>query len=314
MISFLRSNQPIAWSIVPASLIVGLVMLVLWGGLGVHQAVIQGIGTLISALIAHQIYVRRSFVERGDPALAWVVVIWSLVLMPRSLELQEAIWTWAALVFSGLSLHVALLSHRQPSTSGIQFRSGALAGLAIACDPTQWGIVVALLLVQLNTRPAILREWLLLVLGLIWTAWGLNLGLHWLLPTSFLNPMQLPQFPFENLWLWGILFWALVGGILLLTEQAQQTLRIQNTRLNTLLFFASMAICSTVHWDLSGWFNVQIVALQNTPILAMGIAFFTVQIIPKRDRYGTSNPAWAEPVFWIFVGTLLVLFASPLLR
>ena len=289
-------------------------MLVLWGGLGVHQAVIQGIGTLISAIIAHQIYVRRSFVERGDPALAWVVVIWSLVLMPRSLELQEAIWTWAALIFSGLSLHVALLSHRQPSTSGIQFRSGALAGLAIACDPTQWGIVVALLLVQLNTRPAILREWLMLVLGLIWTAWGLNLGLPWLLPTSFLNPMQLPQFPFENLWLWGILFWALVGGILLLTEQAQQTLRIQNTRLNTLLFFASMAICSTVHWDLSGWFNVQIVALQNTPILAMGIAFFTVQIIPKRDRYGTSNPAWAELVFWIFVGTLLVLFASPLLR
>ena len=314
MISFLRSNQPIAWSIVPASLIVGLVMLVLWGGLGVHQAVIQGIGTLISAIIAHQIYVRRSFVERGDPALAWVVVIWSLVLMPRSLELQEAIWTWAALIFSGLSLHVALLSHRQPSTSGIQFRSGALAGLAIACDPTQWGIVVALLLVQLNTRPAILREWLMLVLGLIWTAWGLNLGLQWLLPTSFLNPMQLYQFPFENLWLWGMLFWALVGGILLLTEQAQQTLRIQNTRLNTLLFFASMAICSTVHWDLSGWFDVQIVALQNTPILAMGIAFFTVQIIPKRDRYGTSNPAWAEPVFWVFVGTLLVLFALPLLR
>jgi len=314
VISFLRSNQPIAWSIVPASLIVGLVMLVLWGGLGVHQAVIQGIGTLISAIIAHQIYVRRSFVERGDPALAWVVVIWSLVLMPRSLELQEAIWTWAALIFSGLSLHVALLSHRQPSTSGIQFRSGALAGLAIACDPTQWGIVVALLLVQLNTRPAILREWLMLVLGLIWTAWGLNLGLQWLLPTSFLNPMQLYQFPFENLWLWGMLFWALVGGILLLTEQAQQTLRIQNTRLNTLLFFASMAICSTVHWDLSGWFDVQIVALQNTPILAMGIAFFTVQIIPKRDRYGTSNPAWAEPVFWVFVGTLLVLFALPLLR
>lgn len=314
MISFLRSNQPIAWSIVPVSLVVGLVMLVLWGGLNMHQAVIQGVGTLASALIAHQIYVRRSFVERGDPALAWVVVVWSLVLMPRSLELQEALWTWAALIFSGFSLHMALLSHRQPSTSGIQFRSGALAGLAITCDSTQWGIVVALVLVQVNSRPAILREWLMLGLGLIWTAWGLNVGLRWWLPGSFLNPTQSTQFPFEHVLLWGLLFWACVGAILLLTEQAKQTLRIQNTRLNALLFFACMALCSTVQWELSAGFHAQIIALQNTPILAMGLAFFTVQIIPKRDRYATSNPAWAEPVFWIFVGTLLVLFALPLLR
>lgn len=299
---------------VPVSLVVGLAILVLWGGLSTQQAVIQGVGVLLSAVIAHQIYVRRSFVERGDPALAWMVVVWSLVLTPRAIELQEAVWTWVALLFSGFSLHSALLSHRQPSTSGIQFRSGALAGLAITCDPTQWGIIVALLLVQLNTRPAILREWLMLGAGVIWTAWGLNVGLRWMLPASFLDPAQHAHFPFEGVFLWGIFFWALVGGILLLTEQAQQTLRIQNTRLNALLFFGSLVLCSILEWDLTGWLSVQLAPLQNTPFLAMGLAFFTVQIIPKRDRYAKSNPPWVEPVFWVFVGTLLVLFTWPLLR
>jgi hypothetical protein len=299
---------------VPVSLVVGLVILVLWGGLSAQQAVIQGIGTLLSAVIAHQIYVRRSFVERGDPALAWMVVVWSLVLMPRAIELQQAIWTWVALMFSGFSLHLALLSHRQPSTSGIQFRSGALAGLAITCDSTQWGIIVALLLVQLNTRPAILREWLMLGVGLIWTAWGLNVGLRWMLPASFLLPSNPAHFPFEGVVLWGIFLWALVGGILLLSEQAQQTLRIQNTRMNALLFFGSLVLCSILEWDLTGWISAEFIPLQNTPFLAMGLAFFTVQIIPKRDRYAKSNPSWVEPAFWVFVGTLLVLFTWPLLR
>lgn len=283
-----------------------------WGVFSLEQAVIQGVGVLASALIAHQIYVRRYFVERGDPALAWLVVAWSIALLPA---LPEGVRSWSAMIFAGFSLHVGLQSHRQPSTSAIQFRSGALAGLAVVCDPACWGIIPGLMLMQINTRPAILREWLMLAAGLAWAMIGLNVLIAWAMPGDAVRFLVGPTMQAQpGLILWSVPVWAAIGAIRLLAEQPHQILRIQNARLSSLLFFGSLALCSAVEFGWDGTLLVQVGSIMNHPALAMGLAFFTVQLIPKRDRHIKKKSSWQEAFFWLFVGTLLVLFIAALLR
>ena len=128
MISILRSNQPIAWALIPLTIFGGLIAHWWAGTLDGTSAMIHGLGLAGVALYAHRIYVNRHFVDRGDSALAWLIVLWSVAW------LTPTTWTagcrlWGSLLLACSSLSMALTVHRQSSTSGIQFRSGALAAL-----------------------------------------------------------------------------------------------------------------------------------------------------------------------------------------
>jgi len=82
---------------------------------------------------------------------------------------MDQLLSWLSLLTACASLSLTLQMHRQPTTSAIQFRAGALAAVAICLNPQHWGIALGLILIQINTRPSILREWLMLALG---GAWG----------------------------------------------------------------------------------------------------------------------------------------------
>ena len=293
---------------------VGIAIHLYFGEIGFETAAVQGVGMTLAALLAHQIYVRRNFVDRGDPALAWLTVAWSIALFSTEMSAWEAARAWGSLSLMASSLLVSLQMHRQPSTSGIQFRAGALAGLGLLLDPGSWGIIAGLALIQVNTRPAFLREWVMLGAGLTWI-----LCLGGFVVTELDVDAGWTAMPFKNIplgqsgkWLLGT--WGVVGAILLLREQGQQTLRVQNTRMNTLLGWGSITLGSLLQFDWAGWWGVQYAGLQNSPALALTLAFFTIALVPKRDRHERQRKPLIEFLFWVFVGTLLVLFAEPIVR
>ena len=71
--------------------------------------------------MAHRVYVRYGFVERGDPALAWLSMVLLLLLMPQE-TLAAAARSWLALLLLLAAVDQILQAHRQTSTSGLQFR------------------------------------------------------------------------------------------------------------------------------------------------------------------------------------------------
>ncbi|MGB1944216.1 MAG: hypothetical protein ACPHM0_00895, partial [Flavobacteriales bacterium] len=128
-----------------------------WAGtLDGTSATIHGLGLTGVALYAHRIYVNRHFVDRGDSALAWLIVLWSVAWL-KPTTLTAGFRLWGSLLLACSSLSMALTVHRQSSTSGIQFRSGALAALAIGLNPSNWGLILGLVAMQINLRPGIFR-------------------------------------------------------------------------------------------------------------------------------------------------------------
>ena len=110
---------------------------------------------------------RYGFVERGDPALAWLSMVLLLLLMPQE-TLASAARSWLALLLLLAAVDQILQVHRQTSTSGLQFRSGALASLSTMLEPLHFGFVLAMLIVLSISRPFIFREWSMMVIGLVW--------------------------------------------------------------------------------------------------------------------------------------------------
>ena len=277
-----------------------------WDGL---SATVHGLGLTAWAFAGHRIYVNRHFVDRGDSALAWLVALWCVGWLP-SVELVEGIRMWSSLLLASLSLSVALQIHRQSSTSGIQFHSGALAGLATVCDPGNWGIVLGLIAIQLYLRPGIPREWIMLFVGWGW-AGGMAMGIaHWV---GHGNAFDLPDFQaFEvaNGLHWAVLVWAIGGTVALMRQQSSLNLRSQNARLSAWTVAWMMAVGSVLHW--SPW-GVSIEPLALSPALALALAFSSVGLVPKRDRNRRSARSWHDAVFWALVGTVLVLFIQQVL-
>jgi hypothetical protein len=170
MSSFLRSHQPIAWAGVPltAALLSGV--LYDWS----TDGWIRAGGAVGLAALMHRIYVGNEYVKRGDPALAWLFVVIWLLANPIAPHATGDLLDWVAAACAILAGDILLGMYRQARVSHLTFRAGAAAGIAISLDPFYgffWGALA--LTLGLN-RPFQLREWLMLLLGALWTG-----GLGW---------------------------------------------------------------------------------------------------------------------------------------
>lgn len=284
-----------------------------WAGtLDGTSATIHGMGLTAVAFFAHRIYVNRHFVDRGDSALAWLIALWSIAwLTPTS-------WTaglrmWGSLLLACASLSMALTVHRQSSTSGIQFRSGALAALAIGLNPANWGLLVGLAVMQINLRPGIFREWAMLVVGAVWGG-AIAFGLYRVAPSSF--EMDLPAyallFDVNNGLHWMALVWAAAGVIVLLRRQSSLNLRAQNARLSVLTMTWCIALGSAVVVISEG--GPTITGLPLSPTLGLAMGFTCIGLVPERERSRRVQRPWHDALYWALVGTVLVLFVQQMLN
>ena len=311
MISILRSNQPIAWALIPLTIFGGLIAHWWAGTLDGTSAAIHGLGLTGVALYAHRIYVNRHFVDRGDSALAWLIVLWSVAW------LTPTTWTagcrlWGSLLLACSSLSMALAVHRQSSTSGIQFRSGALAALAIGLNPSNWGLILGLVAMQINLRPGIFREWAMLIIG---AGWGGTIAIGVLNAVPFALGSEpaaaAPAFQTGNGLHWMILAWATAGGMVLLRKQSSLNLRSQNARMSVL----TATWCTALGGAL--WMNAEngldLIALPLTPTLGLAMGFTCIGLVPERERSRRLQRPWHDAVYWALVGTVLVLFVQQML-
>lgn len=240
MLTLLRSNQPIAWLVVPVTAL-ALVGVAWMRG---DSAWVWGIGALAVSGAAHLIY--RSFdnVDQAEPHLSWLLV--GLLFIARSFApeptLEEDIRSWISLLIGLWSIWWILGVHRQPRVSALTFRAGALAGLAWVVEPAMIGLVVGIIIVQAKSRTPLFREWALLLLGLAWLP-GLATVLTWTgrdlpaaahLPWTALPPLHLS---------WSLLAGLLVlaGWLALLSDSLNAGIRRKATRTNLTLLLPLMA-------------------------------------------------------------------------
>jgi hypothetical protein len=128
---------------------------------------IRTVGALAAAGLAHRLYGAYAFVPRADP-MASVFVALLVCAAPDAESPVEAVRSLAALIALLGCGDQVLRMHRQPSTSGIGFRAGVLAGCAAVLEPATVGGIAALYAAQTLARPFSIREWLMAGIGAVW--------------------------------------------------------------------------------------------------------------------------------------------------
>ena len=165
-LGLLRSNQPIAWLVVPAAVVCWAGFHLVAGG-EVWAVGLRALSALTAAGLAHRVYAAYAFVPRADP-MASFFLAWTVCAAPADASAVEALRGGGALLaLLGCADHM-LRMHRQASTSGIGFRAGVLAGCAAVLEPGWLGGIAALYAAQTLARPFLLREWLMTGLGAAW--------------------------------------------------------------------------------------------------------------------------------------------------
>ncbi len=284
-----------------------------WAGtLDGTSAAIHGLGLTAVAFFAHRIYVNRHFVDRGDSALAWLIVLWSIAWLTPT-NWTAGLRMWGSLLLACASLSMALTVHRQSSTSGIQFRSGALAALAIGLNPTNWGLLVGLAIVQINLRPGIFREWAMLVIGAVWGG-ALAFGMLHVAPSTFGMESNTSTLLLEasNGLHWMALAWSAAGVVVLLRRQSSLNLRSQNARMSVLTMTWCMALGTTLSVISESGPAMNVLAL--SPTLSLAVGFACIGLVPERERSRRVQRPWHDAIFWVLVGTVLVLFVQQMLN
>ena len=317
MISILRSNQPIAWSIVPGTIFLGILWHIWFSQTSALSLVIYGIGLLSLAGYSHHLYVQRNFVERGDAALAWSVVAWMIALIPVGSP-SEGAQMWCSLLLICASLDHTLRMHRQPSTSSIQFRAGLASGLAVGIQPLNLGVLIGLILVQIRARPFLFREWILLVFGLVHGylvaefIWSFDLISNTFVPSSASVSTDLMTTGNH----WSVIAMgcpAILGLFMLIRENPRLILKTRNARYNAIIVLIALAatctlLCWIVPLEFRGIYSVSQAISHWSALNAIALGFLCVSLVPKRDRRNDKLSALDATGWIVFVGTLLVVF------
>lgn len=314
MISILRSNQPIALILVPLTILAGVIAQVIWKDMPPASAAIHGIGCLCVSLFCHRLYVKRNFVERGDPALAWLVSAW-LVVMISSENPGVSIRSWLSLIFVCWSADHVLQIHRQPSTSDLQFRSGTLAAVAVAIQPLNAAYVIGLMVLQIIVRPVIIREWLMLFIGIIWgflISYSLSISIpFWEGPAAEPSSLAFTT----NMWI-GLALLTIWGLIQLTRETNGTGLKTRNTR-----GYVTLLLLMTAGGSLLFFFLHDIPGVPNLvskfhslswehalKLTGITLGFSTVSLIPKFEGRKKKSNTFEFIQFLLLVGMMLVLF------
>ena len=274
--------------IVPVTVLMVLGGAFWWGHWEVDRLVQWGTGTLVTAALGHLLYRSFDYAERGDPALAWVLV--GCLAAAEWAGTGGAAWrSWSALAAGLGSAWWMLGVHRQPRVSGLTFRAGALAGVAWWLEPSSFGVALAAAVVLAKTRTFLLREWLLLVLGTAWipaTAFVLTWN-GWHLPARAEQPWVLPSLT-EQAWAVLAALLTAAGWISAALQSRSAGIRRKAARLNLALLTGLSAI----------W------ALATAPgqphtwrLTAVAVAFAWVWLVPPSERvHGAER--WIRGGLW----------------
>ena len=301
----------------PFTILLGLSWYIWEGATPLSSLAVHGIGSLALALYSHHLYVQRNFVERGDAALAWSVAAWSVALVPMASP-SEGAQTWFSLLLLCGSLDQTLRIHRQPSTSSIQFRASLFAGIAVGIQPLNVGIVLGLIAVQLRSRPSILREWALLILGFAHGFLISEIGWHFMpnsgLPDVSSSNQMATATAFHGHWTHGAMITAGAVGLLMLRrENPRLILKMKNARFHAILMLLCLlGTASAMHsLDLKEFLPTRTAGYTGyhwSAIAAWGLGFVCLGLIPKRERRTDKTNALDTGAWLLFVGTLLVVF------
>ena len=308
--------------IVPATAVAWLVATIWLENTSWITAAIHAIVSILAAAISHRIYVRHAFVERGDPAVAWLTIAWLLIFIPNESH-AVAIKSWTAILLLQCAIDHVLQVHRQHSTSGIQFRSGTLASLSFFLEPMHIGVIIGMVVIQIIARPFAFREWAMLFIGLIWGAiivrWigyffpallenHSETTLQWL---SHSEHLLSPEFAH-----WGLLGLCLWGVLLLARENSRLSLRSKTTRMHLFIFFFFIVICAiwvslaSSPFGGSSTFPSSLAthARDFNKIIAIAAGFATVGLIPTLKRNRGQLSRWGVLQLAILIVSMLILF------
>jgi len=302
---------------VPGTIFLGIIWHIWQSQASALSLAVYGIGLLLVAGYSHHLYVQRNFVERGDAALAWSFVAWSVALIPVASPI-EGIQTWCSLLLICAALDFTLRMHRQPSTSNIQFRAGLAAGLAVSIQPLNVGLLLGLIAVQMRSRPLIMREWVMLTFGV--THGVLLAEVGW----SFIAIDDLVGASAENIGegivalrdSWSAIAMGaagLFGLFMFIREDSRLVLKTKNTRYNTFITLALLAatggaFCWMAPMNFRGVNSLEHAISHWSVIAALTLGFLSVSLVPKRDRRSDKLGTLDAMAWIVFVGTLLVVF------
>ena len=284
----------------------------------------QAIGSLTVAAVAHRIYVTYDFVERGDPALAWLSMVFLLLLMPTE-SLSHALRSWLALLALLAALDQILQVHRQASTSGLQFRIGALSALSIFLEPLHLGFILGVGVILAISRPFSFREWILLIVGVAWVCIVIGSAQtfypHHLQVISHIEPTSFSELTsdrlispfFTRIWLLLLSVW---GAFFLLQEKTKISLRAQTTRWNLMVVFAATLLFASfinpsnlsLIWEnrLSAFAPTSLGSLDK--LFAIGTSFGVVGLVPYAQRHNGKSARWGTLRMLVILISLFILF------
>ena len=307
MLTLLRSNQPIAWLVVPITLIVLLGGAIHWGGWTAWQAGMWGMQALVIAGLGHLLYRSFEYSERADPALSWLLtgLLFACEAMAPT-EVRGADWrSWASLASGLWSMWWMQGVFRQARVSGLTFRAGALAGIAWWLEPSSLGVVIGAAVVLAKTRTFLLREWLLFLLGAAWIPATAQV-LSW-------NGWDLPAIGHR---LWNrptaeVLTWSTAAAGLTVAGWAVATLATRSASIRRKASRLNLPILTVIP---ATW---SILTDPSNPLgwrlAAVAIAFSWVWLVPTADRKARFE-RWVRVGLWACtLGIWLVGIALALL-
>ena len=265
-LGLLRSNQPVAWLVVPAAVACWAVW-ALATGTEIGAVAVRAVGAVAAAGIAHRMYAAYAFVPRADPMVS-LFLAWMVCAAPADASTVAALRGTGALWALLGSADQMLRMHRQASASGIGFRAGVLAGCAAVLEPGWMGGIAALYAAQTLARPFLLREWLMTGIGAAWPMVLASGAVSGLAAAGGVSGIELLHAVQEYWWPAGPDFFArgeafaqdlnrtaagaglavlaLGGWVRVLSARRSGGLRAESTRLHTFVFSLVAAAAAAV--------------------------------------------------------------------
>ena len=279
-----------------------------------QSLLIQGLGLLSVALFCHHIYVKGQFVERGDPALSWCVIAWGLLFWEASGPWMDQLLSWLSLLTACASLSLTLADAPTTHHQRDSISSGRTCCRGDLLEPSALGNC-ARIDSHSNQHPSFHPS--RMAHACLGGAWG---GAVTLFLENLLNStpgsmtMAYPSIFSDSLQLGGSMVWGALGLLMLYREQSNKNLRMQNSRINTVVFTGSLVAGSCIQIGFPIPWEGALHPIQASPALALPLAFLTVNLIPQWEYHKRNSNRWTNALFWFFVGTLLVLFAQQIIR
>lgn len=299
MLTLLRSNQPIAWAIVPVTCLALAGSALARGNWSLEEAGTWAIGAFVTAALAHRLYRSFEYTAYANPALSWLLC--ALLFVAKTGQPLDAFWPemrgWLALWAVLLGCWWMLGVHRQPRTSNLTFRAGMFAGLSWFLDPACFGFFIACAITLTKSRTFLLREWAMFIIGAVWIP-VVSLALSWTGWNLTPENTSSGQWPVPALEGWyyiaGLL--SIIGWGVLIRKTQFEGIRCKAARMN--LSLLTLVPAAWAWWIAPG----SSITLSMT---ALALSFAWVWLFDGESN-GRRNPwGWWNGLAWAAIACLI---------